>query len=262
MSGYTWIKLYIEILDDPKVGMMPDWAFRSFIQFLLVARETNKDGLLGPVAALAWRLRSSEDDVLKSLRTMEQIGIVADTPDGWLMINFAKRQASIDGAERVRQSRERKRVSNEEVTKRYEKCNDAAVTSSSSTSISSSDSSSEGERMQGEGGVFRAYEQNIGLITPALADGLRDAIDTYSVDWVMTGIQYAATHEKRSLAYITGCLKGWRRDGLAQPPKGNGNKPAPPLKGDNTAFFKQLASQATKENPWLPEKKLLKSSDI
>ena len=91
MTARIWIKLYIEILDDPKIGMFPDWMKWRFIQLLLVASEYNQNGLLGPVSGLAWRLRSSEDDMLKSLRTMSITGIVAETPDGWLVVNFAKR---------------------------------------------------------------------------------------------------------------------------------------------------------------------------
>ena len=108
MTTYTWIKLYIEILDDPKIGLMPDWLFRRFMQFLLVAREYNHDGLLGPVSELAWRLRSSEDDMLDVLRTMSEIGIVAETPDGWLVVNFSKRQYS-ESYDRVKRFRERYR---------------------------------------------------------------------------------------------------------------------------------------------------------
>ena len=106
MTTYTWIKLYIEILDDPKIGLMPDWLFRRFMQFLLVAREYNHDGLLGPVSKLAWRLRSSEDDMLDALRTMSEIGIVAKTPDGWLVVNFKKRQ-NCKSYDRVMRYRER-----------------------------------------------------------------------------------------------------------------------------------------------------------
>jgi hypothetical protein len=142
MAAYTWIKLYIEILDDPKVGFMQDWLFRRFIQFLLVAREHNQNGLLGPVSELAWRLRSSEDDVLKALRAMSEIGIVAETPDGWLVVNFEKRQKAINGAERIKEYRTRK-----DVTKRYKNSNeDVTNEESESISISSSKSFSNSER--------------------------------------------------------------------------------------------------------------------
>ncbi len=136
MSTYTWIKLYIEILDDPKVGLMPDWLKWRMVQLFLVAREINRDGLLGPVAQLAWRLRVMEDDLIRSLRTMSEIGIVAETPDGWLVVNFRKRQEAVSSTERVHQFRKRER--NEDETIRYRKRNDDDVSASISNSNSSS----------------------------------------------------------------------------------------------------------------------------
>jgi len=87
---YTWIKLYVEILDDPKIGMMSDWLYKRFIQLLLVASEYNQDGLLEPVPQLAWLLRIKEAILVNALRSMSETGIVVETPDGWLVVNFAK----------------------------------------------------------------------------------------------------------------------------------------------------------------------------
>jgi DnaD/phage-associated family protein len=242
--NYSWIKLYVEILDDPKVGMMPDWEFRRMIQMFLVAGEHNQAGLLGPVSELAWRLRSSEDDMLSALRTMSEIGIVAETPDGWRVVNFSKRQAALSSAERVSEYRKRER--NDGVTKRYKKCNDGALHPSSSDSVSPSGSVTSGEGVQGEGAVYAAYEANIGVLTPMIADGLIEAINEYSSGWVMTAIEAAARHEKRSLAYVAGCLKGWRRDGLAKPPSANEGRPKQ-LKGDTSEFMAALKASAERE---------------
>jgi hypothetical protein len=136
--GFSWLKLYVEILDDPKIGLMPDWLFRKFVQFLCVAQERNLSGLLGPVSELAWRLRSSEEDVLSALRTMSEIGIVAETPDGWEVVKFAKRQEAQSSTDRVREFR--KRFGNENETKRYKGGNENETSPSSSISPSVSDS--------------------------------------------------------------------------------------------------------------------------
>ena len=141
MTTYTWIKLYIETLDDPKVGRMPDWLKWRMVQFFLVAREIDRDGLLGPVTQLAWRLRVMEDDLIGSLRTMSEIGIVAETPDGWLVVNFKKRQEALSSSDRSKQFRKRERCEN---------CNDVDVASSISTSNSFSVSLEE-DRGVGEG---------------------------------------------------------------------------------------------------------------
>jgi hypothetical protein len=105
---YSWIKLHLDILDDSKVEELPLLVFKRYIEFLLVAREQDQDGLLGNVHHLAWRLRTSEKDVLKALHTLSEAGITAETAEGWLVVNFAKRQAAMGGAERIRQARARK----------------------------------------------------------------------------------------------------------------------------------------------------------
>jgi len=150
MKTYIWIKLYIEILDDPKVGLMPDWLKWRKVQLFLVAREVNRDGLLGPVAQLAWRLRINEDDFVGSLRTMSEIGIVAETPDGWLVVNFKKRQ-TCESYDRVKRYRERYRngqCNGEEAAG----CSSSPSTSNSiSPSLSNSDSVS--DSLEENGGV-------------------------------------------------------------------------------------------------------------
>jgi DnaD/phage-associated family protein len=72
--------------------------------------------------------------------------------------------------------------------------------------------------------VFRCYEQNIGALTPVIADRLGMAIDDFGVDWVVSAVEYATGQEKRSLAYVEGVLRGWKRDGLTTVPK-DGAKP-------------------------------------
>jgi len=90
-----------------------------------------------------------------------------------------------------------------------------------SVSVSSSDSvsvDSEGGGV-GEGAVFAAYKNNIGMLTPMNADALKADIDDYTQDWVLAAIEYAVKQEKKSLAYVEGVLKGWKRDGLTDPRK-------------------------------------------
>lgn len=157
--SYAWMKLYVELLDDPKVGLMPDWVFRRFIQFLLCATERNQAGLLGPVSELAWRLRSSEEDVLSALRTMSEIGIVRETGDGWLVMKFAKRQASLTSTERSQKSRQRPR--NEDATTRCINGDEDATPPSSSTSPSDSESPEGGGAGEGDAGAaYAAWADN------------------------------------------------------------------------------------------------------
>lgn len=65
--------------------------------------------------------------------------------------------------------------------------------------------------------VFSVYEQNIGLLTPLVGDALKDLSRDYTDTWVCDAIKAAVLAEKRSLAYITGVLKNWKREGRDAP---------------------------------------------
>jgi len=151
MMKRSWIKLYLEMLDDPKIGQLPVWLKWRFVELLLVAAEGDQSGTLPPVTQLAWRLRVNEADLLKSLRSLREIGVVCEQGDRWKVTNFEKRQASLSEAERASEYRGRKRQAI--VTDSVTKSDGERVTESSSLSDSSSDSGGEGA---GEGGGMGA----------------------------------------------------------------------------------------------------------
>jgi hypothetical protein len=108
MADY-WIKMYHEILDDPKMATMPDRLWRRTMEIFLLAGKLSRDksGYLPETNQLAWLLRMSSDDLLMDLKQLESIGILERVADGWLVVNFEKRQAAATDAERKRQQRER-----------------------------------------------------------------------------------------------------------------------------------------------------------
>ena len=61
--------------------------------------------------------------------------------------------------------------------------------------------------------IFNTYQDNIGLLTPMLADKINDAIDTYPKQWVLDAIQAAVTHNARNWSYINAILKKWETGG-------------------------------------------------
>lgn len=142
MTKRFWVKLYIEILDDPKMGLLPDWLWRRAIELFLLAGENGNDGLLQPVTDLAWRLRVSAEKLTESLQALAGVGVVHETPQGWMVTNFKKRQEADTSTERVRRYRERER--NDYETKRYKTCNENDVSSSIYVSVSDSVSLEEG----------------------------------------------------------------------------------------------------------------------
>jgi DNA replication protein len=61
--------------------------------------------------------------------------------------------------------------------------------------------------------VFTLYEQNIGLLTPLIADELREAEQTYPAEWIEEAFHEAVALNKRSWKYIHAILERWRTEG-------------------------------------------------
>jgi DNA replication protein len=61
--------------------------------------------------------------------------------------------------------------------------------------------------------IFTLYEQNIGLLTPLIADSLRDAETEYPETWIKDAIREAATANKRNWRYILRVLERWAAEG-------------------------------------------------
>lgn len=61
--------------------------------------------------------------------------------------------------------------------------------------------------------VFVLYEQNIGYMTPLIADQLRDLEKSYAPEWIDEAFEIAVSRNKRSLRYIQAILKRWETEG-------------------------------------------------
>jgi DNA replication protein len=61
--------------------------------------------------------------------------------------------------------------------------------------------------------VFALYEQNIGMLTPLIADELREAEQTYPAEWIEEAFREAVALNKRSWKYIRAILERWRTEG-------------------------------------------------
>lgn len=61
--------------------------------------------------------------------------------------------------------------------------------------------------------IYRLYEENIGPLTPILADSLRDAQQTYPEEWISEAIQLAVKNNVRRWKYVESILKRWQEEG-------------------------------------------------
>jgi len=64
--------------------------------------------------------------------------------------------------------------------------------------------------------IFKLYEENIGPLTPLIADALKDAEETYPAAWIAEAIDLAITHNKRNWKYAQAILKRWKEEGRAE----------------------------------------------
>ena len=129
MPSKYWFKLYHEILDDPKMGQLPDRLYRRCIELFALAGDYDQGGLLPDIEDIAWRLRLPVEELQKDIADLQspKLKIITQNDDGLIVTNFSKRQEPISGADRVKSFREQKRKeqyygnepSNEDVTHRY-----------------------------------------------------------------------------------------------------------------------------------------------
>jgi len=61
--------------------------------------------------------------------------------------------------------------------------------------------------------IFSLYEENIGMLTPMIADELREAEKLYPETWLREAIKEAVNHNKRKWSYISAILEHWAAEG-------------------------------------------------
>lgn len=61
--------------------------------------------------------------------------------------------------------------------------------------------------------VFTLYEQNIGMLTPIIAEELTEAEKLYPEDWIRDAIREAVSLNKRSWRYVSRILENWSAEG-------------------------------------------------
>jgi DNA replication protein len=64
--------------------------------------------------------------------------------------------------------------------------------------------------------IFKLYEENIGPLTPVIADALKDAEQTYPPEWVAEALEIAVKSNKRNWKYVEAILRRWKEEGHAK----------------------------------------------
>jgi DnaD/phage-associated family protein len=61
--------------------------------------------------------------------------------------------------------------------------------------------------------IFTLYEQNIGMLTPIIAEELREVEKLYPATWIKDAIKEAVSLNKRNWRYIARILESWSSEG-------------------------------------------------
>ncbi len=61
--------------------------------------------------------------------------------------------------------------------------------------------------------IFTLYEQNIGMVTPIIAEELKEAEKLYPASWIKDAFREAVDLNKRSWRYISRILERWKAEG-------------------------------------------------
>ncbi len=61
--------------------------------------------------------------------------------------------------------------------------------------------------------IFSLYEQNIGMLTPLIAEELREALKLYPESWIRDAIREAVNQNIRKKSYILAILERWNTEG-------------------------------------------------
>ena len=69
--------------------------------------------------------------------------------------------------------------------------------------------------------IFALYEQNIGMLTPMMAEELKEAEKEFPADWIEEAFKESVKHNKRNWKYVHAILKNWKTEGRGDPSKKN-----------------------------------------
>lgn len=76
--------------------------------------------------------------------------------------------------------------------------------------------------------IFVMYEENIGSLTPLLAEELKGAEGTYPQSWIEDAFKEAVAHNHRSWRYIARILERWAAEGKSDGEPGRRSKASDP----------------------------------
>ena len=109
MPSNYWLKLYHELLHDPKMARLDSDTWRRCIEMFLFAGEHGtKRGYLPSLTDMAWVLHATAEALAADVETLIELGILSRDEQGVVYVTqFESRQAPASAAARQKRYRER-----------------------------------------------------------------------------------------------------------------------------------------------------------
>lgn len=235
MSAKYWIKLYHEILYDPKMARMDDRLWRRTIELFLLAGEQDNDGLLPSLEDIAWKFRVDPEQLETDMVELQRVGIISVVKSNYFVTKFVERQQPMTKAEYMQRKRdeEQRKEYYQPVTNRYQPVTDSNADKKREEEIrgesegipttSNFSSSAEAERIFQEITGFTTFipktrQEDVGSVLSLLHQHGKDTVSfckPFYSEWIKRG------YNKTNTAWLD-----WAVTGEIPTPKKNGTKPA------------------------------------
>jgi len=220
MAGMPWVKVYTEVLDDPKLAKISEGAKWRFVQLILVAAECDAGGafVVGDDVMtndeIAWRLRICKESLEKDITELVKNGLL--TIDGKVLeiTKFADRQGPTQKERREtwksRQQKRRERVTRDSRNKE-ENCH--ALEEEKSREEKEEIREEEEQTLPPMKNNYLLYTQEVGSLTPSIADFIDLYESELSPEWVHDAILETSAHGARVWSYTKTVLDTWKIKG-------------------------------------------------
>ncbi len=72
--------------------------------------------------------------------------------------------------------------------------------------------------------LYALYEDNLGVLTPMIAEAIRDAESAYPREWVEDAMRYAVQRNARNWRYVHKVLENWQQEGRSREADSGGSQ--------------------------------------
>lgn len=241
-----WLKMWIEWIHDPKMLGLTLAEQGAWWRLVTLAQQCGADGQLVKgngtpltILEIAKSLHITERNDMatfkRMIEKMEAMGSLTWNSDILTIVHFAERQARIPSStkdairERVRQYRERQRVTKKPLPTKERESNkekeiegdkEAEEECNGVTPVTGNRKTVTTEAILAE--ISQLHEKNFGIITPLLAEKFKDFVDNYHgpLEWIKEAFAEAVTHNARKWVYVETILDRWQREGRKQHGRG------------------------------------------